>query len=90
MDYAEDSSDQKAKKKKKAKKVAKASVDVAMDFDEMLDDAAEQTRFRRASKLNKDADRGSELSDSFVQQAAVTARSNRLSLLAEEEEKSSD
>lgn len=66
LDDHEESSDQKAKKKKKSKKVAKTSIDVEMDFDDMLDDAAEQTRFRRGT-TGKDLDRSSELSDSFVQ-----------------------
>lgn len=85
LDDIEEPSDQKSKKKKKAKKVQKAVVEVA--FEDEIDDAAEQTRFRRGT--TKDLDR-SQNDDSFVSEVATTARSNRLSLLIEEEEKSSD
>jgi hypothetical protein len=85
LDDIEEPSDQKSKKKKKAKKVQKAVVEVA--FEDEIDDAAEQTRFRRGS--TKDLDK-SQNDDSFVQKLGATARSSRLSLLAEEEEKSSD
>lgn len=54
----------------------------------MMDDAVEQTRFRRGT-TGTDLDRSNELIEN-LQTTATTARKSRLSLLTEEEEKSSD